>query len=85
MKEILCNIKDCKYNKESPEPEIYNHKINYIPIGRVSLYNGSCSKEEIEIEFQEKEVQGTYLIKHTIPICKSYERGEEHNATQNGN
>lgn len=72
MTKILCNLTNCQYNGPLKTPETYNHKLNYIAIGEISTFHGQCRKNEIIIEFEEKEIKGNYLIKHKIAKCLSF-------------
>ena len=70
---ILCNIQNCKFNIPLAQPTLYQHSSTYIAIGTISTYCGECTKDDIIIEFEEKEVKGDYLIKYKLPKCKSME------------
>ena len=64
-----CNINECVFNKELPEPHKRNYGYNYTPIGTMGQYSGKCGLSTFTVKAR---TVRTSQSRHIIPECVSF-------------
>lgn len=66
---VYCDISECVFNKELPEPHQRSYGYNYTPIGTMGQYSGRCGLSTFKVE--SKTVHTSQTI-HIIPECTNF-------------
>ena len=64
-----CNINECVFNRELPEPHQRSYGYNYTPIGTMGQYSGKCGLSVFTVEASTVK---THQASYIIPECTSF-------------
>ena len=66
---VYCDISECVFNQDLPEPHQRNYGHSYTPIGNMGQYSGKCGLSTFKVE---SKTVHTSQTRHIIPECVNF-------------
>ena len=66
---VYCDISECVFNRELPEPHQRSYGRSYTPIGTMGQYSGKCGLSVFTVKAR---TVRTSQSRHIIPECTSF-------------
>ena len=71
---VYCDISECVFNKNLPEPHQRSYGYNYTPIGTMGQYSGKCGLSTFKVE---SKTVHTSQTRHIIPECANFSESND--------